>query len=276
MDRKAAPLNHHKWRSLPWGQGQPKSPKDELYDILSYLPGLLEELDELRTAEPGASSYDIGHRQHQLDLLDRCRLRDAALGRWVEINGASLPILTLAAASLPLPPPENDWDLSALHISCLYWASLMLLRSTASAVLRMHNVDCFPETGQQSCNHHLPLSMHAWAAECWRFDPRPLVVNMARAAPLFYAPGMGSLAGAAGFFPLGLALRTLAAIDPTGRPSQESLLLRDLLTRPYMGSTVGRFLTNLQQQNPSKTMRNVQGFEGVVLRARAWFHGASA
>ena len=98
-----------------------------------------------------------------------------------------------------------------------------------------------------------------------------------------FQPRAGNYGAMAALFPLGITLRYLrpggpAAAPPTGEPrarSQEWRMLKELFSRPFMGTYVGRFLSNLRRQNANPAalygMRG-GGPMGMEERAERWWN----
>lgn len=119
---------------------------------------------------------------------------------------------------------------------------------------------------EQGASRQMPTD-HLGAA---RKNPRLYACKIAYSVHLFWEPSTGAFGNHIGLFPLGLAMRFLAASGPI-ETCQEYMVMRKLFVRPFLGTFVGRFLSNLQRDVPQHKLRNMEGYEGIQARASKWW-----
>lgn len=194
----------------------------------------------------------------------------------------------------PLPVPKTDTDVALLQLTNLYWVVCLLLYSTMGFLMRPSptaSTDATsqseagagaqypsPSTTASSASTNSPASSFTSSPpppqpskpSDPRRDPRLCARKIAHSVHLFWEPSAGAFGNHIGLFPLGVAMRFLAALEPIEH-SEPYQLMRKLFNRPFLGTFVGKFLSNLQQQTPKDGLRNMQGDEGIKARAKAWW-----
>lgn len=123
MDRKRSFLASKEWRTIPW-TNIPKTPHQDMQDLLLELPGILEDQDTLpRAAYPS--------------LLRQCLDLEARLKAWYE-NFRRIypgPPYWLEFSTLKIDPPvfPTCYQFASVGVAnthTFYWANLILVYST--------------------------------------------------------------------------------------------------------------------------------------------------
>ncbi|KAJ6783309.1 hypothetical protein PWT90_02544 [Aphanocladium album] len=278
--RRRSKLAEPAWKSVPW-QRQDKSLKDKLVDILMDIPGLLEDLDMVKSIEEPQSKEMM--RQRVLLACKRCH---DELTAWEDEVGEDLLVYDYVASGLPLPVPRTDIDTALLQITSLYWVVGILLYSTIG-ILRLEAPPTQTPPPQDSQPSYLsppasvssgvssgipsPSPSAACQIESGRRNPKICAYKIAHSVHLFWEPAAGAFGNHIGLFPLGVAMRFLASIEPieTSEPYQ---MMRQLFYRPFLGTHIGTFLSNLQKEAPREDLRKMAGDAGIQARAQAWWN----
>ncbi|KAJ3499083.1 hypothetical protein NLG97_g605 [Lecanicillium saksenae] len=278
--RRRSRLAEPVWKSVPW-QRQEKSVKDKLLDILMDIPGLLEDLDVVKSIEDPPSKEIM--RQRVLFACKRCH---GQLTVWEDEVGADLLVYDYIASGLPLPAPKTDIDTALLQITSLYWVVGILLYSTIGLLKREGPpVQTPPPQDTQPSYLSPPASVSSGASsgrpsppppvtshtDDGRRNPKLCAYKIAHSVHLFWEPAAGAFGNHIGLFPLGVAMRFLASIEPieTSDPYQ---MMRQLFRRPFLGTQIGTFLSNLQKEAPREDLRKMAGDAGIQARAQAWWN----
>ncbi|XWX01515.1 hypothetical protein V2A60_009543 [Cordyceps javanica] len=278
--RQRSTLAAAHWKRVPW-KTQDKSIKDKLVDILVDIPGLLEDLDQIKDTEDPCSKEQL--RQSTLLACEACHQQLVA---WEEEVGDDLLIYDYTASGVPLPVPKTDIDTALLQLTSLYWVVCILLYSTVGLV---KGEGPQPDTTQvqhgqpsylsppASVSSGIPSDMpsptldSSWQMEADRRNPRLCAYKIAHSVHLFWEPAAGAFGNHVGLFPLGVAMRFLAGTEPI-EASEPYRLMRQLFRRPFLGTQIGAFLTNLQRESSNAELRKMQGDAGIQARAHAWWH----
>lgn len=231
-------------------------------------------------------------------LLLECRQNHEALVAWEQEMGDDLLAYDYTVQGLPLPEAKADLDVALLQATHLYWCTALLLYSTMGFVMRPPTSaagvpsPAASDSSQQSSPmskatataslipprspetppyeagaKKLLLAEHLGLA---RKNPRSYACKIAYSVHLFWEPSTGAFGNHIGLFPLGLAMRFLAALEPIEH-SKEYMVMRALFQRPFLGTFVGRFLSNLQREAPQKHLRDMKGDAGIQARASRWW-----
>lgn len=280
--RRRSQLATPDWKSVPW-EREEKSIKDKLVDILMDIPGHLEDLDNVRAAENPYTRARI-----RKAALFACGANIASIAAWEDEVGPELQIYDYLVSGLPLPIPKTDVDTALLQLTTLYWVVGILLYSTYGMLKKdeMEAETPQPQTSQPTSYLSPPSSIASGASGIpspgmvreerppkvdHRRDPRLLAYKIAYSVHLFWEPAAGAFGNHVGLFPLGVAMRFLASVEPI-QTSEAYAQMRQLFRRPFLGTVVGEFLSNLQKQTPKPELRNMQGDAGIEARAKVWWN----
>lgn len=267
---------------MPW-QKEEKSVKDKLIDMLMDIPGLLEELDNVKAMED-AEKKELARQ----NALIACKICHQQLTTWEDEAGADLLVYDYVASGFPLPVPKTDIDTALLQMTSLYWVVGILLYSTIGLLKRerpqtptptqtpqpKNGQPCYlspPASVSSSISSGSPSPSEALAAATDdRRSPRLCAYKIAHSVHLFWEPAAGAFGNHIGLFPLGVAMRFLASIEPI-ETSEAYQMMRRLFRRPFLGTEIGTFLSNLQRETPRKELRKMEGDAGIQARAHAWW-----
>lgn len=278
--RRRSKLATSAWKSVPW-HTQDKSVKDKLIDILIDVPGLLEDLDNIKATEDPQSK----ELARQSALL-ACKVCHQQLIAWEKEVGDDLLIYDYIASGFPLPVPKTDIDTALLQITSLYWVVGILLYSTIGLLKREGPQQQIPrpQSGQPSylsppasvsssisSGSLSPSPAPVWKPQDDRRSPILCAYKIAHSVHLFWEPAAGAFGNHIGLFPLGVAMRFLASTEPI-KTSEPYRLMRQLFRRPFLGTQIGTFLSNLQRETPREELRMMEGDAGIQARAHAWWH----
>ncbi|OAA56785.1 Zn(2)-C6 fungal-type DNA-binding domain protein [Cordyceps fumosorosea ARSEF 2679] len=274
--RRRSELATPQWKQEPW-KTQSKSIKDKLIDILVDVPGLLEDLDKVKaTDDPDAKE------RARLRALVACKACHHQLTLWEGEVGDDLFVYDYVVSGDPLPVPKTDVDTALLQMTSLYWVVCILLYSTIGLLMREARQP--PATPQPrpgppsypsppaSVSPDKPSPASPSPTDDDRRNPRLCAHKIARSVHLFWEPAAGAFGNHVGLLPLGVAMRFLAGTEPRIEASDAYSRMRSLFRRPFLGSHVGTFLSNLQREAPSEELRGMGGDEGIQARAHAWWH----
>jgi len=182
--RKASALDTKRWRTGPWLM-EPKTPKDNLVDIMIKIPGILEDVDRLTQLPPLSPvradlCETVKARCHELEyeLLAWYSGKEAPLER--------LKVIHLIAPARPEPEKLGTDDLVVVYIMVLYWTICLLLYT----VLELAG---------------LPAAMPS------RSKPLLYIRLLAADLPYLFHPSTGRFGIDAVIFPLGVALQYLTS-----------------------------------------------------------------
>lgn len=186
------------WITVPWSE-KPKSPKDELVDILVQIPGLLEDVEALACRPDSRAG-----------LVDRIRETyariDADLAHWKETRFPQ-----------DLPPSFNEHgdrtptsaDVLNAHLLTLFWtASLVTYRN-----IRRAN-DMAPEIFASA---PLPES-------CTKSSLDSYCQNIADVIGILFHPAAGIFASQFGMFPIACSLVHLTTTQQLKSETADKLL----------------------------------------------------
>jgi hypothetical protein len=275
LRRKRTPLSELTWETVPW-HSQPKTPKDELIDILIKVPGLLEDLDAARACHDQSVMRSL-----VCTLVDDCDSLDDQLHTWKTRMGYMLYTYDYDAVGLPLLDPVTDEDFALLHIVNVYWVVCLFLYSMkqfAEALISGSPVgsDSTPATTASTTSSSSSSSSQTQRDFASTVDIRTYPYKIAHSISLFFHLSGGPYSANMALFPLGLALRFLIAVEPIDVASDERELLTRSFNMPFMGTFLGRFLENLQLDAPDPQMQRIQGMEGRQARALRWWYRGNA
>ena len=224
QNRKRCPLSSLEWKTIPWST-YPKSPKDELIDILIEIPGLLEDMAALKTM---SSEHEGKHVLCQA-LKERCWRYDHQLLSWSASCGEGIIAFVESLVTVQdqddngkeSAPPSTD--LAMAHLGMIYWTTYNLLSQILSW---LSQVDPAKEDTTA-----LPP----------RIDAHLYSRKVALLIPYFKKPGVGSYLISFIGFPVAVAASFLARQDPVGDFSEARALLARAF-RDERGKQLQRFL----------------------------------
>lgn len=254
------------------------------------IPGLLEDLDLVRATEDSVRQAEI--RNATLLACGKCH---NALMAWEDEVGPQLLVYDYIASGKPLPIPKTDVDTALLQITNLYWVVGILLYSTIGLLKKGAARPATPQQHNSPSSYLSPPAsissrdsvdgaspsqtpMRAQQAPPQqvqrpdpRRDPKLCAYKIAHSVHLFWEPAAGAFGNHIGLFPLGVAMRYLANVEPI-EGSEPYGLMRALFRRPFLGTQVGTFLSNLQKQTPKANLQNMEGDAGIRARAQVWWN----
>jgi hypothetical protein len=242
MSRRRQILSQQEWKAVPWLE-VPKTPKDELIDIMVELPGLLEDVDDMRQLAPGARKS--GSREA---LVARCWELDSELQAWIARSAPAVNVDELLESGLDHVPTT---ELSKVHILQLYSTVCVLLYS----ILRQLS-------GQ--AQYQLPA----------RMDVRTHVMQIVRTMSIMLSQSAARWGMSTAAFPMGVALQTMLAAEPVEQKSEERLALLKFFNGPRskeIGSFLDSLLRSTTRSRPQLMMQ--EGNEARKARAEYWSAG---
>lgn len=266
--RKPTFLSEPEWMTRPWATND-RTMRDKLVDALVKVPSYLEKLDQSRRTE----DVDLSNRRREA-LIAECQETVEDLARWRREMGPAIDRFDYtAAAGLPLPVPSIDADFDLLHLSVMYWTTSMFLVSTWELALDEY---IQPGVSPSMLTFQGRLTFIPEQVVPPPGVPRPdvssrsYVYRIAHSMHLFFAPGTGAWGANAAILPLGLALRYLMVVE-TGTMGKERQMLSDCFVKPYMGTFVGRFLRNFQQDADGPMEEGPNFFAQAEAKSRRWW-----
>ncbi|KAI0470350.1 hypothetical protein F4859DRAFT_486481 [Xylaria cf. heliscus] len=239
-ERRRFPLNTPEWRTIPW-ENEPKSCMDKLYDIIADMCGILADTDEMRRCND-----PIQQAKTHAEILEACQCLDESLQGWFKEAG---PLTDFHDSNGVAINPTGPSDLLLAHMTILYWTVYIILYST------LHSI------------RDPPLSEGVPADS----NPAPYFRGVANALPYFWSQGAG-MCGANLAAPLwGMCLQLIYG-SPYSYP-EETDILEQFVMQQSGASAILNFLDSLQRSTAGPEMANIDGREGLVLRARNWMMG---
>jgi hypothetical protein len=92
-------------------------------DLVQELPAILEQVTAFQALERVAATKHL-----EMRILEQCEDLHQQFEAWTR-KVPDIFRFDYMAAQLPLPEPENDVDVSLVHLSEVYWIGLMILFS---------------------------------------------------------------------------------------------------------------------------------------------------
>jgi hypothetical protein len=236
------------WKTEPFKE-IPKTPKDELADILLDISTILEAHDLLAPSKPSEQKNAL-----LLDFVQRCLEIGEQLQRWQHKHGTIDDLDKPPRTSLS--EHEQRIRFARGHISMIYWSACTLVFAT----LRHAGKTVYPLDTLPSYT-----------------EPKPYASMIARSAPYFFEPHGGTFGPQAIAFPIGCATMQIGLIAKDGEEPEEKRILWELLSRPGLGKAMGKFLIALQRTSVhlGQDMGDMAELSGVDLGDQAW-HGTRA
>ncbi|KAH8883172.1 hypothetical protein GQ53DRAFT_732697 [Thozetella sp. PMI_491] len=234
--RKKSPLSTPEWKTIPWTL-TPKNSRDMLVDILVDIPGLLEQVDDMR-----ACGNLEEKRERQLLLQRNCWELDAALRAW---SATMKPGRSAESFDLNLDCDVPTNDLATAHLMNLYWTVCLLVYGTLHQVSDQ-KADLPPRTNPALYSHSIALS-----------------------TAIFFNDNSGWWGQISSAFSTGVAMQYLAA---SGVKNDDYKRLHRFFMYRKGGVRLADFLQSLQRlhKDPSKQLVDVDGFEASRVRAMSW------
>ncbi|KAI9897920.1 hypothetical protein N3K66_007776 [Trichothecium roseum] len=293
--RQRSLFSRPEWTSIPWDD-LAKTPHDKLLDAMIHLPGLLEDLDTISAhADPPDPQRQTLATER---FLYRSRQVEQQLLRWKKNMGHQLDKFdfTKVGCDSNMPTAELDRDFALIHLSCLFWGACLLLYSAMEQAQDLLPTgpaaeETGPDDDDADADNDTTSSRQRSRSSSHEEHERSPSIHASRIAHCIgqmFQPRAGNYGAMAALFPLGITLRHLrpgapAAAPPTAEPrarSQEWRMLKELFSRPFMGTYVGRFLSNLRRQDANPVALHgtrgggpmERGAMGMEERARRWWN----
>ncbi|KAI0445741.1 hypothetical protein F4803DRAFT_506268 [Xylaria telfairii] len=238
-ERRRFPLNTPEWRTIPW-EKEPKSYMDKLYDIMADMCEILVDTDEMRSCDD-----HIQKTKFHAEILRACQCLDERLQNWFKEAGPLADFHDSNGISINPTGPSN---LLLAHMTVLYWTTYIVLYSTLISI------------------HDPPLS--EVPAD---ISIAPYLRGVANALPYFWSQGAGLCGANLAASPWGLCLHIVYG-SPHSYP-EEMALLQQFAIKQKGAVTVLQFLDSLQRSTARPEMANINGIEGLVIRAQNWMMG---
>ncbi|KAF5484284.1 hypothetical protein CGCF413_v015284 [Colletotrichum fructicola] len=213
--RQRCPLSHPIWKTVPW-KHHPKSSKDALVDIFVDIPGILEDLDELRDCEPG-----IEKEAKRSRLVNECWRIDRELTRWLDNMGPTEELKDLERRGVDNP---TMCDVVITSIMTLFWTTSILAYSTLRLALGPKPDIELPE----------------------RTNPRVFCTKIANIVDVFFHPNAGTFGISSAPLPIGMALVYLNSTEEGFNSEDKRKLVSFFGMRANNGIGIGKFLISTQ------------------------------
>ncbi|KAK5996165.1 hypothetical protein PT974_04593 [Cladobotryum mycophilum] len=260
--RVKSPLRTREWRTIPYTY-ESRSTKDKLLDVLEDILEILVQYDHLCACQcPG----DVDRFRNI--ILANCQRVERSLYIWEKESGLHIDMFDYLASGFPLPTPQNDLEFGVLHISSLYWTVGLVLYTTIEQVSSFtFQMKGYPSRAQEPTDPPIPPTTRPAEANWTMSNPRFYANKIAHSMHLFFEPKAGVVQGASSLFPMAMALQFFTRTESEGQRSREWQMLMDLFERPFMGSYVGRLMSELQvgatgsMKPASQAQRNIWWYQ---------------
>ncbi|GKT65480.1 C6 zinc finger domain protein [Colletotrichum tofieldiae] len=237
--RRRCPLSHPVWKTVPW-QNVAKTPKDVLVDIFVDVPGLLEDLDHLRSCKD-----DFEKESRRLRLIKECWRIDEELNWWLDNLSPRKELEELMARGLDNP---SACDVVVASIMSLCWTISLLSYSTLRLAIG-------EKTGLE-----LPK----------RTDPLIYCAKIASIVDIFFHPSAGTFGIQSAPLPIGMALVYLNSSEEGFNSETKWKLVSFFGRTANNGIGIGKFLLSTQRDGlASKTTTPVTP-DGIKTKAKSW------
>jgi hypothetical protein len=220
-NRKACPLSSLAWKTIPWSL-HPKSPKDELIDVLIELPGMMEDTSTLKTL---SSQPERAYAPYEI-LQERSSWCEHQLQSWSTTCGEAT--VAFVEGLIADPDRENDvymappsTDLAMAHLGLIYWTTCNLVSQILSSL------------------EEFASSEKATDLRSQRSDSLIYSRKVALLIPYFNRPGVGSYLISFIGWPVAVATSYLAKYDLA-----EAQPLLDAAFRGEHGRQLKKFLNS--------------------------------
>ncbi|KAI8257711.1 C6 zinc finger protein [Colletotrichum sp. SAR11_239] len=193
-----------------------ESSKDALVDIFVDIPGILEDLDELRDCEPGTEKEAKRRR-----LVNECWRIDRELTRWLDKMGPTEELEDLERRGVDNP---TMCDVVITSIMTLFWTTSILAYSTLRLALGPKPDIELPE----------------------RTNPRVFCTKIANVVDVFFHPNAGTFGISSAPLPIGMALVYLNSTEEGFNSEDKRKLVGFFGMRANNGIGIGKFLISTQ------------------------------
>ncbi|KAJ0381864.1 hypothetical protein COL922a_013701 [Colletotrichum nupharicola] len=193
-----------------------ESSKDALVDIFVDIPGILEDLDELRDCESG-----IEKEAKRSRLANECWRIDRELTRWLDNMGPTEELKDLERRVVDNP---TMCDAVITSIMTLFWTTSILAYSTLRLALGPKPDIELPE----------------------RTNPRVFCTKIANIVDVFFHPNAGTFGISSAPLPIGMALVYLNSTEEGFNSEDKRKLVSFFGMRANNGIGIGKFLISTQ------------------------------
>ncbi|KAJ0155201.1 hypothetical protein CTA2_12932 [Colletotrichum tanaceti] len=246
--RRRCPLSHPAWKTVPW-RTTPKTPKDVLVDIFVDVPGLLEDLDRMRSCRD-----DAVRERRRGKLVEDCWRMDGELQWWLDNLSPRAELRELMDRGGGLDSPTAR-DVVVASVMALCWTVSLLTYSTLRLGLA---VGAKEEAGPD------PPELPA------RTDPLVYCARIADVVDVFFHPAAGTFGVQSAPLPIGMALMYLDSSED-GSDSETKRKLRGLFGRTASnGIDIGKFLLSTQRDGLAAKRCAPATSEGIRTKAKGW------
>ncbi|KAJ0273701.1 hypothetical protein Brms1b_011053 [Colletotrichum noveboracense] len=185
-------------------------------DIFVDIPGILEDLDELRDCEPG-----IEKEAKRSRLVNECWRIDRELTRWLDNMGPTEELKDLERRGVDNP---TMCDVVITSIMTLFWTTSILAYSTLRLALGPKPDIELPE----------------------RTNPRVFCTKIANIVDVFFHPSAGTFGISSAPLPIGMALVYLNSTEEGFNSEDKRKLVSFFGMRANNGIGIGKFLISTQ------------------------------
>ncbi|KAI8274513.1 hypothetical protein K4K60_009656 [Colletotrichum sp. SAR11_57] len=185
-------------------------------DIFVDIPGILEDLDELRDCEPG-----IEKEAKRSRLVNECWRIDRELTRWLDNMGPTEELKDLERRGVDNP---TMCDVVITSIMTLSWTTSILAYSTLRLALGPKPDIELPE----------------------RTNPRVFCTKIANIVDVFFHPNAGTFGISSAPLPIGMALVYLNSTEEGFNSEDKRKLVSFFGMRANNGIGIGKFLISTQ------------------------------
>ncbi|TQN66211.1 putative transcriptional regulatory protein, partial [Colletotrichum shisoi] len=239
--RRRCPLSHPVWKTVPW-QTTPKTPKDVLVDIFVDVPGLLEDLDRLRSCQD-----DAVKERRRSRLVKECWRLDGELQWWLSNLSPEKELQELMARGLDNPAA---CDVVVASVMALCWTVSLLTYSTLRLALG----------AKAKAGLELPE----------RTDPLVYCVKIADIVDVFFHPSAGTFGIQSAPLPIGMALMYLNSSEQWSDSETKWKLLGFFGRTANNGIVIGKFLLSTQRDGLAAKTGAPATPDGIRAKAKGW------
>ncbi|TIC91114.1 hypothetical protein CH35J_011420 [Colletotrichum higginsianum] len=238
--RRRCPLSHPVWKTVPW-QTTPKTPKDVLVDIFVDVPGLLEDLDRLRSCQDDAAVKE----RRRSKLIKECWRMDGELQWWLSNLSPEKELQELTARGLDNPAA---CDVVVASIMALCWTVSLLTYSTLRLAIGAKAGLELPE----------------------RTDPLVYCAKIADIVDVFFHPSAGTFGIQSAPLPIGMALVYLNSTEEGFNSETKWKLLGFFGRTANNGIGIGKFLLSTQRDGLAAKTATPATPDGIRTKAKGW------
>ncbi|KAK2616731.1 hypothetical protein QQS21_000343 [Conoideocrella luteorostrata] len=268
LKRRRSPLCTYAWRTIPW-TSQKKSIKDELFDVVQELPALVEQVVAFLALQPVSSTKHL-----EMRILAQCNTLHGQFASWM--RKASPYILKFdytIIPNMPLPIPQDETEISLLHLSMMFWIALMILYS----ILQFFNersgeddIDFDTKENSQSVTEHSNkedqnLTLYANMYK----GPNLYASKCVHALHLFGEFKGGVAESLSVIVPLWFTMRYFLNRKSGQHKGNELEVLRKALSTKLFGSSAASHITKISGRTDE--IDRIMGGENATHDAVLWF-----